>query len=469
MALQSVFNLSGLNLQTNPLQHTPGDLLRAVNVDFDPDGAMTKRPGVVSFLGTADGSAVNSLFSWTPDGSTAPWLYRASGSALYSSAAGTGAWTLTGNGTITAGGTVRSAVLTNTLILGDGAGSTRHSTSGTSFTNTTLAPVARDFVEYQQRVYAVGTSSTLFYSTTGDASNWNTSGTSDSNSFNIPGAGKLLRAVKLSDRVITHKESGAMHRWDGDSLVDMSTTLGMTSPESFGQIEDYGLFMNRLGVYGADAGAPKLLSRKIQPQIYNDSGSAIAGTTFSNLPAAFHRYDYFASVGTIADDVTNETISNAVIVYDIVHSQFRNYQYAVRPTAFHSYKDANGVQQFIFGDSTGQCYQVAGTATTDNGSAISSYAEGVIHHGTLLDKKWNWFRAAFNPGCQAKVAIAISNTFTKGAKNWKELGDASTGVVEYRFPEGSRGKFLYWKIYDSSKTSRWTLYGMEHDSEIIPR
>jgi hypothetical protein len=229
MASVPIYSISGLNLQTSPLQQSPGETLVAINVDFDPIGGVTKRPGLITHLGTADGSAITSLFSFQTSTGTAPTLYRSSGSTLYYSSQGTAAWAVAGNGTISSSGTVRSGILNDVLVIGDGVGSTRHTTNGTSFTDTTLAPIARDFVDYQQRMYAVGTASDLFYSTTSDATNWNTSGTSDSSSLNIPGAGRLTRAVKLSDRIITHKSSGLMHRWDGYALVDMATRQGMSS------------------------------------------------------------------------------------------------------------------------------------------------------------------------------------------------------------------------------------------------
>ena len=152
MAITQNYNLGGLNLFLNPLLKKDGEAIRAVNVQSSSFGAKTKRTGYSTFLGTADGSAVNSLFSWTQDDGSL-FLYRASGAGLYHSVEGTGEWTMSGAGTITAGSAVGHAVSANVLIVGDGKGSTRHSTNGTSFTNTTLAPVASQFTQYQGRIY----------------------------------------------------------------------------------------------------------------------------------------------------------------------------------------------------------------------------------------------------------------------------------------------------------------------------
>lgn len=469
MALQPLFTITGLNLQATPLVQSPGDTLVALNVDFDPIGGVRKRAGVSAFLGMPDTSKITNLFSFTTSNGTAPTLYRSSGTSVWYSSQGTAAWTAAANGAIASGGTVRNGILNDVMLVGDGVGSTRHTTNGTSFTNTTLAPIATDFIDYQQRMYAVGTASDLFFSTTSDATNWNTAGTSDSSSLNIPGAGKLIRAIKLSDRIQTHKTSGIMHRWDGYALVDMSNRLGMSSPQSFAQVENLGIYGNRTGVYTTAGDDPKLISRVIQSQIFNDAGSAVAGTQFPIMAGGEHQYKYFLSLGTITDDLVQKTINDAVLVYDFLDNSFSNYQYPFLPSAYHSYVDYQGNQQLIMGDASGQAYQMSGTATSDNGTAIYAELQGVYHGGTLLDKQWNHFRASFNPGCQAHLSIAISDGFRlpSDSRAWVPLGDLQAGVVDYRFPVGSRGKFLFWKIADNSTTTRFICHGFEIDADVI--
>lgn len=461
------FNTAGINTYVNPLQQD-GGLIHAVNVVSFPFGAKTKRSGYSTFLGTPDTAQVNSLFSFPNignDGTTLN-LFRSSGSALYHAIQGTGAWTLSGNGTISNGAHFGQAILGNTLIGGDGIGSTRHSTNGTSFTNTTLAPIAEHFAQYQNRIYAAGTASTLFYSTTNDATNWNLSGTSDSSSLQIPGAGKLGKIFKVADKLITTKTSGLLHKWDGYSLVDMATKYGPSSPYSIGEVEGYRFFINQFGHFGFDGGNPKLLSNAIQRQFYNDRGTGIAGTAFASIPAECHKYDYLASVGTITDDFTQRQISNAIIKYDYQKNEYLNWSFAQKPTALHSYKDVNGVQQLIFGDAAGQCYQLD-TSYTDNGAAIASELVFVFTYDSPeYEKLWKYWRGIFNPGCEMKVQVACANTFTYQHLVWKDLGDVSDGVAEYRFPHNTRSRFLFVRMYESSKNSGWTLYGQQLDADV---
>jgi hypothetical protein len=466
-----VTTLGGLNTYLNPLIKGDGELIRSVNVDSFPFGAKTKRSGYITYLGTPDTSQVQTLFNWTKNDGTTFFNYRASGTALYYSAQGTGAWTLCGNGTITANAHIGHAVLDDTLIICDGAGSTRHTTNGTSFTDTTLAPVAVDLAQFQNRIYAAGTSSTLFYSTTNDATNWDTTGTSDSSSLTIPGAGKLSSIFTVADRLMANKNSGLQYRWDGFSLVDTATKLAPSSPYSVAQREGFFFWLTRLGYMGYGGDRPQLLSNAIQRQIYNDEGSAIVGTVFDDAPGVTHKYDYFCSVGDTTDDFTGETVTNCIQKYDYQKNQWMNYSYAHKPTAWLSYKDESGNDQLIFGDANGQCYQVSGTATTDAGSPIETVVE-FVHHGGApqLKKHWRWFTGFFNPGCEAKVQTSIGDSFTKDRKNWRDVGDFSDGIGEDRFKDpDNNGKLLFVKIYDSSKEKRYTFYGYDIQADVEPR
>lgn len=464
-----IHNISGLNLRTSAFLQGDGQILRALNVERDSIGAWRKRAGYITYLGTPDNNQLNSLFSWTRNDGTSFYTYRASGSILYHSVQGTGAWTVSGNGTITNNGHFGHTVLDGVLIGGDGTTASRHSTSGTNFSDTSGAPLAEHWEEFQGRVWAArgtavtGTNTDMFYSATGTATNWVT----DSSSIRIPGPGRVNSLFKVSDLLHATKDSGLVFQNDGFRLIDLATNLGPSSPYSIGNVEGYRIWLNRVGVFGHGGARPELLSNSIQRQIYNDSGSAIAGTTFSNAPGITYKYDWFCSVGTITEDLTNYTIPDAILKYDFQMDEFVNWRFANRPTAFGTYQDASGDQQLLFGDSGGQCYQFSGTATTDNGASIEAVLMGFIHGGTFDDKKWVRITPMTNPGCEAKIQIALSDTFTYNKLKWIDLGDLHDGVREFRFPVGSRGRFLFWKLYESSRDSRFQFYGFDIDVEII--
>lgn len=452
----------GLNLSLNPLQHKPGDMVICHNTTGDTFGAKRKRPGYVPYLGTPDTSQVTTLFNFTKEDGTTMFNYRYSGTQLYYSRQGNGSWTACGSGNFSIGENIGNATFDGTImIVGDGIGSTRTTTSGTSFSNSAGAPASNSFVDYQNRIYAKRNSD-MFFSNIGSPASW-VGG--DSSSIHIPGPGAIDSLMKVSDRIVTVKDSGIMHRWDGYNLYDLSTVLGPTSPQSISEVEGFKFYLTRVGFFGFDGNKPEIVSNPIEKYIYNYSGSAIQGTTFDNAPSEVHRYEYITSVGTITDDLTMNTLSDTLAVYDYQTSEWYTWSFANRPTSFLSYHDVNnGSQQLIFGDRNGQCYTYGNDATSDNGTAISVHMEGVITMNTLLEKKWNMIRFAFNPGMEGEVSIAVSNSFTD--KPWKTLEEAVSGIVECKF-KGDRGVYLHWRITESSSSRGLQWNGLEFDADPI--
>jgi hypothetical protein len=473
------FQSAGINTYINPLAQD-GQLIHSVNMISMPYGAKSKRPGYATFLGTPDTSQVQSLFAFQNIGndSSKVNLYRASGSALYYSAQGTGAWTLAGNGTISSGAHF-GAVVGNggtVLIGGDGVGSTRHTTDGTSFTNTTLAPVSEFWEEFQNRAYAAGTNSTLFYSTTNDITNWNLSGTADSSSFTVPGGGKLGKIFKTPDQLNAPKSTGQMYKWDGSSLIDMSTEYGPSSPYAVAKSEGYAFYINQFGNFGYNGQNPKLLSNAVQRYFYNRQNTGVLGSLFATIPAITHIHDYFASLGTITDDFTQRQINNAILNYNFQKNEYLLWQMADNPTSYLSYVDANKSRQLVFGNSSGQCFQLDNTKTSDNGVAINTELVYLYTYGaSAFDKKWNWLRLYFNPGCEVNIQAAFANTFTYQHLSWFDVVDhspnpsqnAEDGIVEFRFPQGARSKLLFLRIYEASPNSQWTHYGTNLDADVL--
>ena len=465
--------MGGIDLYINPLLQKDGSLLRAVNVERDNIGGWKRRPGYISYLGTANGSQVNSLWSWLRNDGTTNYVYRFSGGIVYSSLNGTGTWTITGNGTLTAGARVGHAIVDDVMIIGDGTAATRHSTDGTSFTNTTSAPLAALWDEFQGRVWAArgtattGTATDLIYSTTGTASNW----TSDSSSIRIPGPGRINSVFKAVDKIHATKEALNILRYDGDSLVDLATDMGPSSPYAIGEVEGYRIWPNRsLGFIGYGGGRPEIISNAINRQLFNDSGSAISGGNWGTMQGIVYKGNYFCTVGNTTDDLTGETVSNCIEKYGFSQNEWTNWSLAHTPTAFGTYLDTSGDIQLIWGNASGQCYQLAGTALSDAGSTIHSVIEGVLGFSQPeADKKFNRIWAFTSPGNEARLQVAIGDNFTREKKKWIDIGQGENGVAEVRFPEGSRGKLLFWRLADSSVASRWALNGLVVDYELYNR
>lgn len=469
MPSQSVLNIAGLNLYVNPLLQKDGELIQAVNVDSNIFGAKIKRSGYETYLGTANGSSITTLFAWQNDTDTQTYLYRASGNILYyyDVTAGTGDWAICGNGTITPGGTVSYAVLENTLLIADGVGSTRHTTNGTAFTNTTAAPVANSLAQYQGRIYAGGTANTLFFSTTGTPTNWSLVAPADSSSLQIPGPGALSKIFVSQDRLMVAKNSGLLFRWDGFSLVDMGTSKGPTSPASVASDENLYMWINRDGHVVYNGTQPQLNSNAIQPFFFNKDNTQITGTQLFQVPSGVYRYNYYASLGTVSDDFTDETLTNAVMKYDMKADEYTMYDLAHKPTAFARFKDKDKNDVFIFGASNGRVYKFGDTLTSDAGEPIQSILQMILTFGSPhIYKKYNMLTAYFNPASRAIVQVATTDTFVRGEKQWVTLGQAKNGVMTSRFPSGSHSRILYVRIIENSKDARSEFYGLSVDVDL---
>lgn len=453
--------INGINTFVNPLAQQDGLTLSALNVDTDPANGVTKRKGYSTYLNNPDNASVNSLFTWRFNNGTQFYNYRASGSILYYSTQGTGNWTVCGNGTIADGARVGHTVLNSTLIVGDGVNATRHSTDGTSFTNTTSAPISSRFEQYKGRVYAIGTANNLFWSTSGTASDW----TTDSSSELIPAEGKNDSIFKQDDQLYITTNSYKTFSWDDYRLIDLATDNGPSSADSIGNYEDLRFWLTRKGASAFAGDKPKYISNAVIDQISSDFGGGMYGTSFDNAQGIVHNHAYFVTVGTITTPFVGGTIADAIIKYDIQHDDWVDYQLADYPISMNTFIDTTRISQHIFGDATGQCYMFD-SSTNDNGTAISASMELLIHGNTLLKKNWRRMRLSFNPRCQIQIMVAAQDSFDKD-KRWIPVAtNTDDGLVEYYFTGSERSAFLFIKIIESSKDSTFKFYGGEIDYEV---
>jgi len=464
----TINNFKGINTKVNPLLQEEGSLLTCVNLDADPIGAKTKRGGLETFLNNPDSEQVNNIFSF--QAGTVDYLYRMSGSICYYyeiGGAGT-TWTPAGNGTFSGGGRLGNTVLYDTMIAGNGIGSTRHTTNGTSFTDTTLAPLARYWTNNFGRGYAAN-DQTLFWSSANDITNWSTGGTSDSSSIQLPGGGTANGLFATYNRVIASKSSGLMHRWDSYARETVPGELAPTSNWANTNMDDLRLYPNRRGIYAFSGDYPKLISRPIEKQFYNQANSGIPGTLFSDLAAGEFNYTYYLSEGSYTDPMTGNSLNNAVAVYDYFDNEFSNYQWPFTPTSYGDYTDENGDSWQLLGDSTGQVYRVNNSLTSDVGTAIEAYMEGfsVLEKG-YQDKKVYRAWIHTNPGCQAKLQISMTNSLFETSRKWFDVGDLSRGVTYVEFPQDkNRGKYLFYRVYESSSDAPWTIYGITFEFDYV--
>jgi hypothetical protein len=212
-------------------------------------------------------------------------------------------------------------------------------------------------------------------------------------------------------------------------------------------------------------GMPTLISIPIEPKI-----NGINGGVFLESPGIAHRYEYYNSVGDVYDDISGETITNCVQVYNYLHNEWGDYSFYKKPTCWLSFIDNNGIPQLVFASDDGFTYKMGGNSDYDGNSTtthpINSEIQGVLNFGVPdMDKKFSFMRVHFNPGCGVRMQVAITDTFNTDSKKWIDLGDLHTGFKKFAFPEGSRGKLLFYKITDSNSVSAFRFYGMCIDWE----
>ena len=488
-------NPLGINTYQNPLQ-TDGQLIHGVNISASEGlGILGKRAGYGTTLGTVSGQ-VNSIFDFQFQNGTQLYVYVAHGSQLHYSAQGTGALTQASPGTINNNAYVGHVTFNGYMAIGDGNTNLWTTSDGINFTQPGSAPVAQYLSVFHDRAYTTdGTSSNTQYSVANDITNWQNSGTSDSSFITTTQQGANTGLFVAADRLMITKNKGNIFSWDDTSQVDLSTIYGPSSPRSIAQIDDYWFYLNQFGIFGFDGATRTVLSNPIQRQFYNRQNTGIGTAALGTAPATAHFWDYLVAVGNITDDFTGRKINNAIIKYDYQKNQFLNWSFANAPTALCSYIDVNGQRQLLFGDASGNLFQLDPTKTSDSGTPISTEMVFLFNYsnqqsafsptsasmvtGSNYEKKWNWLRAIFNPGCEINCQYAFSNTLTYQHLRWSEAintrmrtGDHwqfSDGVLELRFPIDPnnlpRSRFLFVRYYEDSDNSSWQFFGQQIDAE----
>jgi hypothetical protein len=73
-----------------------------------------------------------------------------------------------------------------------------------------------------------------------------------------------------------------------------------------------------------------------------------------------------------------------------------------------------------------------------------------------------------NPGCQAKIQFSLTNNLYETTRKWFDPGDLSRGITYFELPKDqNRGKFMFYRIYESSSDEPWSIYGITFDYEYV--
>ena len=72
------------------------------------------------------------------------------------------------------------------------------------------------------------------------------------------------------------------------------------------------------------------------------------------------------------------------------------------------------------------------------------------------------------PGCQAKLQISLTDNLYETTRKWFDVGDLSRGITYVEFPqEYNRGKYMFFRFYESSSDQPWTVYAITFEFDYI--
>jgi hypothetical protein len=407
-----IFHNLGMNRNVSHFNIMTGEWRMILNADIDKVGRIKKRAGYQKFLDAPDASEILSIIPFNLNGANKLIMINAAGK-LYSADTDATTWgtaILTGLSTSARWGytTMADSGGTKYLLIGNGA-TIKKTSNGTTFTDVSGCPLAKYFTTLFQRVYAAGVTaspSTLFWSGTGDITDWDTV-SSDSSSTDIEAGSKgdIKGLITSNDRVLIYKEK-LLKRWNDEYMKTVMSSWGTEAPYSLAEIDGQIFSYDREGIRIYNGSYPVLSSFYIQDLIDGMSNSS------ANLERRFglaYKDRYFLNAGNITDE-DGKTISNAMIVYDYLKNMFTIYSFADVMTAGTKVIDKNGDEIVIFGDSSGQCYKMF-TGDVDDDTNIEMKLESHIFYPQGIETEIEpseIYIASENP---SRMELSISGDF----------------------------------------------------------
>lgn len=375
MENQQYFNFSGgMNSQASAMLLDENECELAVNIELNEIGALTKRPGYVTFDVPAADSEVRSI--WSYEGTV--YVYLQNGT-IYKRGNENSGWELDFDFDSFLPQRVRFANFVDRVFaVHDGATEDMISTDGDGWDSTwSLNRRARYIAVYQARLYAASgifDRSRVWFSSLPDPSNqsieWDITPTleddNDAGWFEVnPGDGDEITALENNGNRLLIFKNRALYRWNfGQIEPDRLIGVGTSSQESVKTNFDVGatFFANQNGIYTYTGERPRLISRRIQKYVDAVTGwGAVYGEVDND--------HYYLFVGDL--EVEGRTIPNAMFVYNIALDAWTIYSFNHRVTWMHrmEVQESNRLKVY-FGTENGQLYEM-NNGTTDAGEPIN--------------------------------------------------------------------------------------------------
>lgn len=465
MAKQRVYNFAGLNNKQSPLLHDVGELLYCKNLTTTIRGAKTKRNGY-SLLGTlAGGGNVTSLYTWVNNAGTKQYHAYAN-NLLYRSTTGT-SWSQVTYGTF--GGTIGTAdpkwatMGSQTFVA---AGSQLlYTNDGTTFGTIALAPTSPvDLLVYRQRLF-VGAGTILYASVLGTPDNWSLAVENPSFSEPMEGKGRISGLFVNNDEIIINQTYGDIIHYDGYRKYQSPSSDGVGYKYSIGNVKGVTFYSNNNSIYGFTT-EPQRIGEIIDPLYLSSSATDSDTDYYTNTGAigAGYRDKYYLYLGSVSNPTYENPVflgraeSNLSVIYDVDYNEWETMTTYDPITSL--YND-NGVYSkgLMFGSSSGQVFMFD-SSYSDNGQPIECEMIGYLGlQEPDRDKLVKRIVAHASPGCGAKFQVAMGDDFDYEKLQWTDIGDLYGGIRKWQAPDGLRGKYLFYRLYESSTNKSFTFYG----------
>lgn len=492
MANKINLNLSGgMNAKTSPLIIKDNECELALNYTLNKLGGLEKRAGYSQYSNQPQvGKRVLGLYEFragttykAPVGTKVQLMAientDANAKKIYSTTSGAN-WTERATYALYGQKSRWASFLGNVIHLDGTATTAVKSSNGTSWatgapapTGTTTGAVMAEVKVFQDRVYAMGSASTVtggiftnsnfgskvFFSSLPDV-NATTITYAEADNFDVnpDDNDAIVGCENNGNRLLIFKHD-SMYRWTyGQVEADRLIGVGTSAIESVRTNFDVGItfFANAKGVFAYTGSRPKLISRKIQPYID-------AVTDWTDVCAEVDDDHYYLSVGDIT--VNGRTFTNAVLVYHISLDAWTIFTLADRPVVFaRMYGSSTTKMSIYFGSSTGKVFKFLDSSTDDAGTAIQCDFISKEHMLSYPERtNVTWIDIFSQNPSAASVSYDLDRNADLIATNYMTVGIASTRITNFKTPMRECNSIRI-RITDNSKfASSVEGYNIEHE------
>lgn len=444
--------------------------------NFDPSFwfGLKKRGGTTSFTGThgsPTGTKVRGLIWVTFENGTIKGIAK-EGTAVYDITAGNWATTITGHPALSDADEVHFTIFKNVVIMTSEEASPiapqKWTGSGSWAALGGSPPAAKYCCVHKGRLVLAATNtdpSRVYWSGNANHELWSPAGADDAtNMFIHPGDGMVINGIASDGHYLyvskqaPNSTEGAIYAIAGDGPATFKAPVkiahfGAANQRAMAFTHSAVVIAGRMGVWGLRVGEPMIkMSHSISPDIENLTAAQVATL----------------AVGPYKDQVwVSHDIGGGVSKTEVVDTFFQRWsRYSLQPVhiwakhpdgSMYGASDTSTIRVMKFND-----------GVTDLGSAITMYWKTMnIDFGAWFRSKRN-VRNLYHTKDQA-ITWSVTRFVNDVLQTGTDTFVANTDPPVHRIPGRGTdkwGRFLSYRIEESSSTLLGELYGLEAEAEM---